>query len=704
VRITATSGSISGSATLIAVVSTAGTIPRFAYAANNADSTISVYTTNPATGQLRANGYALAGKLPQGLVVDPRGKFVYATSSGDNTILAFSVSADSGLLTPVTGSPFSAGSNPISLTVDPSGTFAYSVNSASNNISAFSIDSAAGSLTPITGSPFSAGQNPSSIVVDPTGRFAYVTNTGSNNVSGYAIDPMSGALTAMAGSPFVTGSAPTPVTLDPSGHFAYVANSASADISAFTIDSNTGALTALAGSPFKTGAGMQISGIAVDPSTKFLYVANFGSNNVSAFTIDASGTPTPVSGSPFPVGSGPRSVQVDATGKFVYVTELSSNEVEVFSVTPTGALSLAGKVHTRSQPTAFAMSVGTRAVTYIPQFAYTVNDGNNTASAFAIDPATGALTEVAGSPFTTGLYPIGVSADPTGKFLYVTDNTGGPGCGGTVVGCGVNNISAFSISPMTGGLTAIPGSPFSAGIGPAGLAADPSGRFLYVSNYNSFTVSAYSIDPSNGALVPVPGSPFAAGREGISVAIDPTGRFLYVGNQSCAPPAVPCGLSAFSIDPVTGVLTPVVGSPFPAGSQAAAVVIDPSGRFLYVTTTQPITFEFAIDATTGALTQIGTTAITGTTTTMTIEPSGRFAYNGVMYAIDSNTGILTQVNASPITAASAVDFSGKFAYSLGIGITGYAIDATTGVLTLIPGSPFSPSTGGFSMTTTGRIQ
>ena len=81
----ATSGPITGSATLIAVVSTAGTIPRFAYAANNADSTISVYTTNPATGQLRANGYALAGKLPQGLVVDPRGKFVYATSSGDNT-------------------------------------------------------------------------------------------------------------------------------------------------------------------------------------------------------------------------------------------------------------------------------------------------------------------------------------------------------------------------------------------------------------------------------------------------------------------------------------------------------------------------------------------------------------------------------------------------------------------------------------------
>ena len=92
-----------------------------------------------------------------------------------------------------------------------------------------------------------------------------------------------------------------------------------------------------------------------------------------------------------------------------------------------------------------------------------------------------------------------------------------------------------------------------------------------------------------------------------------------------------------------------------------------------------MTFEFAIDATTGALTRIGTTAIAGTTTTMAVEPSGRFAYNGVMYAIDSNSGILAQVNAPAVTTPTVVDLSGQFAYSPndavslpGAGVTGYS--------------------------------
>ena len=69
----------------------------------------------------------------------------------------------------------------------------------------------------------------------------------------------------------------------------------------------------------------------------------------------------------------------------------------------------------------------------------------------------------------------------------------------------------YSINPSTGALTALAGSPFAAGNGPFPAVTDPSGHFLYIGNYNESTVSAFMIDPISGALTAVPGSPFTAG-------------------------------------------------------------------------------------------------------------------------------------------------------------------------------------------------
>jgi 6-phosphogluconolactonase (cycloisomerase 2 family) len=710
VQITATSGSISGSTTLIAVTSETAGIPRFAYVADIVDGTLSEYTVNPMTGQLRTNGYTFAGRGPQAVVVDPHGKFAYVANSGDNNVSAFSIDNASGTLTPVTGSPFSGGSNPISVAVDPSGAFAYVVNSASNNVSAFSIDPATGALTSVAGSPFGAGANPNSIVVDPSGAFAYVANVTSNNVSGYMIDPTTGALTAVAGSPFSAGSAPSAVTIDPSGHFAYVANSVSIDVSAFSINSATGALTALPGSPFATGAGMEIAGVTVDPSGKFLFVANFGSSSVSAFTISASGALAPVAGSPFPVDSGPRSIEVDPAGKFAYVPNLASDEVEVFSIGATGALNIASRVRTRPQAAAIALSMGTIVVTYTPKFAYVANLVSNDVSGFTIDVTSGALTPVAGSPFPAGSGPFGAVVDPFGKFVYVTNgNSVVPVTNG-------DTVSAYSIDANTGALVPVPGSPFARSGSQSGVpTVDPSGRFLYVPNFGAFNVSAYSIDPTSGALAPIPGSPFPAAREPVSAAVDPSGRFLYVANQNGSLG----GLSAYAIDPLTGVLTQIAGSPFPAGPEPSGVAVDPSGRFVYVANQSTnTTFEFAIDPTTGALAEIGMTLLTGAGVAVTVEPSGRFAYvtdgfnnNVAAYSIDPTKGTLTQITGSPFATGSipfsiTADLSGKFMYvaSQGDGVSAYTIDTATGTLTPVTGSSFPAGSAPISVTTTGKIQ
>jgi len=93
-------------------------------------------------------------------------------------------------------------------------------------------------------------------------------------------------------------------------------------------------------------------------------------------------------------------------------------------------------------------------------------------------------------------------------------------------------VSAFRIDPTTGALTPIPGSPFPAGSVPISVAVDPLGKFAYVANELDNTVSAYSIDSETGALARIPGSPFATGIYPLSVAVDPSGKFAYVSNGS----------------------------------------------------------------------------------------------------------------------------------------------------------------------------
>src|ERR1700720_1163724 len=57
-------------------------------------------------------------------------------------------------------------------------------------------------------------------------------------------------------------------------------------------------------------------------------------------------------------------------------------------------------------------------------FAYVANPGSQTISAFTIDASSGALSEVAGSPFAVGDAPLIVTADPSGRFAYPLSRTG----------------------------------------------------------------------------------------------------------------------------------------------------------------------------------------------------------------------------------------------------------------------------------------
>src|SRR5438309_10382689 len=52
-------------------------VPRFAYVVNNLDNSVSIYTVDAATGQLRSNGYVAAGTGPFSVITESTGGHAY---------------------------------------------------------------------------------------------------------------------------------------------------------------------------------------------------------------------------------------------------------------------------------------------------------------------------------------------------------------------------------------------------------------------------------------------------------------------------------------------------------------------------------------------------------------------------------------------------------------------------------------------------
>jgi 6-phosphogluconolactonase (cycloisomerase 2 family) len=188
------------------------------------------------------------------LTVDPTSRFVFAADQdAPGGVFAFTIDASTGALTTVPGSPFLIGSNaaPVQtgqIVVDPSGSFVYVTLPAAGQVAGFSINASSGVLTPISGSPFAAGNGSFAIAVNNApgpGPFnMYVANETADSISGYNINATTGALTPVVSSPFAAAGVTAMVT-DTLGHlYAY----GSGGMMAYDINFNSGELTAI-GSP-----------------------------------------------------------------------------------------------------------------------------------------------------------------------------------------------------------------------------------------------------------------------------------------------------------------------------------------------------------------------------------------------------------------------------------------------------------------------
>lgn len=310
---------------------------QFAYVANTMPDSVSTFSINSLTGSITAVGSpTVTAKRPLATSVDPARKFLYvaqqATNASDSSISVFSIDSTTGVLTEISGSPFAMlGRTPYSIAVDPTGKFLYVADPMAAQVTVFKVNSTNGALSSELAN--STGLFNTKIAINPTGNFAYVTDFFTNKVSVFSINTTSGALTAISGSPFTAGTGTSSVVLDSAGKYAYVSNSTDSTISVFSVNSTTGSLTSV-GSALATG--MNPYSVAMSPNGKFVFTVDFGGNSVSVFSVNSTtGALTAVTGSPFTVGTVPKSISIDASSKFVYVANYSDSTISAFAISST---------------------------------------------------------------------------------------------------------------------------------------------------------------------------------------------------------------------------------------------------------------------------------------------------------------------------------------------------------------------------------
>jgi len=313
----------------------------------------------------------------------------------------------------------------------------------------------------------------------------------------------------------------------------------------------------------------------------------------------------------------------------------------------------------------------------------------------------GMLTpETAGS--AGNIDPMTMAIDSSGSFLFQTANGYN---GGTQGG-----LFAYVIDRSNGSLSTASGSPYMTNQSLVADIVDNTGKFLYVQGTSG--VYAFSIQPGTGTLTPVSGSPFAlAGppsSPGFStpaslMAIDQMNRFLYVSTSG--------GISAYTIDPSTGQLTALSGSPFGSSvSTPWAIVITPNNKFLYElqATNTAVIDGYSIDPSSGELTALtGSPFNAGTCQTssmqgipgpdnMTIASAGKFLYDNCgVYSLDQNSGAVTQVSNFVAGDWPVIDPTGDLLWAITVqqncfhcevGVTAYQVDPNAGTLTAVPNS------------------
>jgi len=346
---------------------------------------------------------------------------------------------------------------------------------------------------------------------------------------------------------------------------------------------------------------------------------------------------------------------------FVYVSNAQDGNIDTYNMDmSTGALTPVGKTEAAKLVMPMTLSPDKK-------YLYAVIRSQPTrVLTYAINPATGALTQKASAPLPDSM-PY-VSTDQTGRFLF-TASYGGDKLAVSPIGenglveaeaiqviptgrnahsimpdrtnkfvyaatLGANQVLQFTFDSKTGKLRANepPAVSPEAGHGPRHLAFSPDNKYLYVLNELSGHVTQYTIDPSKGTLTLVD-----------SISSVPAEAGLAWGAAQAPVGAAPALASVAAKDEKPKVW-------------AADIQITPDGKFLYSTerTTNKIAL-FTVAPGTGKLTYVTNFATEAQPRGIRIDPTGQYLVASgeksdriSVYKIDKSTGKLGEPSRHPV--------------------------------------------------------
>jgi hypothetical protein len=325
---------------------------------------------------------------------------------------------------------------------------------------------------------------------------------------------------------------------------------------------------------------------------------------------------------------------------------------------------------------------------------------------------TGALTPVAGSPFTAANQSLVI--DVQGRFLFAI---------------GATSIHMYQITDSTtGAYQEVACSPFASPVTnqPASIAVEPTAQYIAVVNrvgqnpgdgmVETFAIASSSTSCTLGgpALVPVAGSATELDSTAIGVAQPPGNKnfLVFLGpNPDSANATIDQGseFQALSIDPSSGLITGYQqNAALP--QRGLSFAMDPQGRY-YVTGTQDNLLEFGIIQLVG----IGGSGLTGNIQLaehnypdgLWVDSTGTFVYASVndlsgpsvvnIYSVNLQNGTLTETASSPLPGLTSVppyyaDPTGSFNFGFGADqntAIAYTVDPQTGYFLETANSPFT---------------
>jgi 6-phosphogluconolactonase len=312
----------------------------------------------------------------------------------------------------------------------------------------------------------------------------------------------------------------------------------------------------------------------------------------------------------------------------------------------TGALSLVGMVEVHESPAFLTLDPSQRTLYAVNEVSDIDGAPGGAVSAFALDPAGGALRFLGRQP-TGGPYPCHVSVDRRGAWVLVANY-------------GSGSVAAFPILPAGDlGPAAAHLRHHGSSVNPArqegphahSVILDPTNRYALVADLGIDRVKIYRLDPEHGVLTPnepaeISVPPGAGARH---LAFHPDGRTLYCLNELNAT------ISVFRYTPEGGSLQPIqtvatLPGDYQATNHCAIVVVAPSGRFVYCSNRGHDSIAiFAVDPATGELTARGHISTQGRCPrNIAIDPTGRLLLAAnqdsdtiVSFWIDAETGQLT---------------------------------------------------------------